>query len=111
MSGLSFGQAMAPAVLWTVMSDTLFGIVSDIRLALPALLPTALAYSGSELGERWLPPASAAGLVVALACTGHAAGTLGRLAPLHLTADALHLLAAAVWLGALLSLAMLLAMA
>jgi putative copper resistance protein D len=111
MSGLSFGQAMAPAVLWTVMSDTHFGIVSDIRLALAALLATALAYSGSELGERWLPPASAAGLVVALAWTGHAAGTLGRLGPLHLTADALHLLAAAVWLGALLPLAMLLAMA
>jgi copper resistance protein D len=32
MSGLSFGQAMAPAVLWTVMSDTHFGIVSDIGL-------------------------------------------------------------------------------
>jgi copper resistance protein D len=111
MSGLPLGQAMAPEVLWTVLSNTHFGIVSDIRLALAALLATALAYSGSEFGKRWLPPASAAGLVVALAWTGHAAGTPGRLGPLHLIADALHLLAAAIWIGALLPLAMLLAMA
>src|SRR5262249_23755702 len=47
-------------------------------------------------------------LVAGLAWTGHAASTTGNLGYLHLTADVLHLCAAAAWIGGLLSLVLLL---
>jgi putative copper resistance protein D len=76
MSGLPFGEAIAAEVLWSVMSGTDFGIVSDLRLALAALCAVSLACLGSEGWAGWISPASAAALVAALAWTGHAAGTL-----------------------------------
>jgi putative copper resistance protein D len=48
------------------------------------------------------------GLTAALAWTGHAGSTAGEMGILHLTADTLHLLAAAVWIGGLVSLVLLL---
>jgi putative copper resistance protein D len=43
----------------------------------------------------------ATGLLVTLAWAGHAVGTDQSMRPFHLTADALHLLGAGLWLGAL----------
>jgi len=54
---------------------------------------------------------SALGLTATIAWTGHAGATLGEMGNLHLTADVLHLIAAAAWLGGLVSLALLLAAA
>jgi copper resistance protein D len=108
MSGLPFSEAIAPDVLWILVSMTHFGIVSDIRLALAALLAASLLRDGSGRWAGWLTPTLAAGLIVTIASTGHAAATLGAPGTLHLTADALHVLASAVWIGGLLSLAMLL---
>ena len=51
------------------------------------------------------------GLIGSLAGAGHAAGTPGLPGKLHVTADALHLVAAAAWVGGLLPLALLLATA
>jgi putative copper resistance protein D len=48
------------------------------------------------------------GLTAALAWTGHAGSTAGAMGILHLTADTLHLLAAAIWIGGLVSLVLLL---
>jgi putative copper resistance protein D len=46
-----------------------------------------------------------AGLIVAsFAWSGHGAATEGFWAPLHLVSDVLHLLAAAIWIGALVAL-------
>jgi copper resistance protein D len=44
------------------------------------------------------------GLVASLAWTGHAGATAGQAGDLHVAADALHLCAAAAWIGGLLSL-------
>jgi copper resistance protein D len=108
MSGLSFGEAMSVDILGTVVTETQFGLVSEIRLALVLILAACLA-SVRLAAARWLALASALGLVAAIAWTGHAASTAGELGILHLTADTLHLVAAAAWIGGLLSLALLLA--
>jgi copper resistance protein D len=110
MSGLPFGEAMASEVLSTVLNETQFGLVSKIRFVLAIILAACLAYD--RLAQaRWPALGSALGLVAAIAWTGHAGATAGEMGKLHLTADVLHLLAAAAWTGGLVCLALLLAAA
>ena len=107
MSGLPFAEAMTPAVLLTVLNETQFGLVFEIRLALAVVLAGCLAYDRLAR-SRSLGLASALGLVSAIAWTGHAGSNSGAFAIVHLTADILHLVAAAAWLGGLVSLVLLL---
>jgi copper resistance protein D len=100
MSGLPFSEAVTSEVLLTVVNDTQFGRVFEIRFVLAMILAACLAYDRFPLA-RWLALASALGLVAAIAWTGHAGSTVGKLGVLHLTADALHLIAAAAWSGGL----------
>ena len=111
MSGRPLDEAVADGIVWVVLKDTQFGKVSDIRLALAALLAASLPFACSRHRVRWIAPLSAGCLMAAIAWTGHAAGTPGPTGPVHLTADALHLLASAIWIGGLLPLALLLAAA
>jgi putative copper resistance protein D len=108
MSGLGFGEAMTWDVLSTVLNETQFGLVSKIRFVLAIILAASLAYD-RLVPLRWLALGSALGFTAAIAWTGHAGSTSGQLGNLHLAADALHLLAAAAWIGGLVSLALLLA--
>ena len=107
MSGQSYGEAVMSGLMITVLNETQFGLVSEIRLALAILLAVCLAYDRSAL-SRWLSLGLALSLVAAIAWTGHAASTPGKLGYLHLTADALHLAAAAAWIGGMVPLALLL---
>jgi putative copper resistance protein D len=107
MSGLTFAEAMSSDVLSTVLNETQFGLVSELRLALALILAVCLAYDGLPVA-RWLGLGSALGLTAAIAWTGHAGSTAGETGILHLVADILHLLAAAAWIGGLVSLAFLL---
>jgi putative copper resistance protein D len=107
MSGLSFSEAMTSDIIGTVVTETQFGLVSEIRLALALVLAACLA-SDRLNGARWLALASALGLVASIAWTGHAGSTAGELGTFHLIADTLHLVAAAAWIGGLVSLALLL---
>ncbi|HWX84122.1 MAG TPA: copper homeostasis membrane protein CopD [Xanthobacteraceae bacterium] len=93
-------------VLWTVLSQTVFGRDWLLRLvlacALAATLPPLLSRRAHQ--SPWLEPAAvvlAAAFAGTLAWSGHAAGGLGSDAILHPAADALHLIAAAAWVGAL----------
>jgi putative copper resistance protein D len=108
MSGLSFGEAMTWDVLSTVWNETQFGWVSKIRLVLAIVLAACLAYDRFA-PARWLALGSAVGCIAAIAWTGHAGSTPGKLGNLHVMADALHLIAAAAWIGGLVSLALLFA--
>jgi putative copper resistance protein D len=108
ISGLPFGDAMTSEVLSTVLNETQFGLVSKVRLVLAVILAACLAYDRSAQA-RWLALGSALGFTAAIAWTGHAGSTLGELGNLHLAADALHLIAAAAWIGGLVPLALLLA--
>jgi len=107
MSGLSFGESMTSDVLSTVVNETQFGRVSEIRLVLAVIMAGGLAYDRFPLA-RGLALAMSLGLTAALAWTGHAGSTAGAMGILHLTADTLHLLAAAIWIGGLVSLVLLL---
>jgi putative copper resistance protein D len=110
MSGLLFRHAVTANVLLTVVNETQFGLVLEIRFLLAIILAACLAYDRILLA-RWLALASALGLVAAIAWAGHAGSTLGEMGLLHLTADALHLIASAAWIGGLVAFALLLATA
>jgi putative copper resistance protein D len=106
MSGLPAAQVFGGGVLWTVLTQTVFGRDWLVRLvlacALAATLPPLLSPRGHK--SPWLEPAAvglAAAFAGALAWSGHAAGGLGSEALLHPAADMLHLIAAAAWVGAL----------
>jgi putative copper resistance protein D len=87
-----------------------------LRCALAVVLGAALVLGRGAIVRRgtpaWLGCALAAGVLLAtLAWMGHGNAEPGRDHVVHLTADALHLLAAGAWLGALPALALLLARA
>jgi putative copper resistance protein D len=106
--GAPITEVWANGGVWTVATETRFGQVWSARLGLAVLLALSLAAR-----SRWsfVPVVLAAGLLIAPAWTGHAGAAPGLAGQLHVVADALHLLAAGAWIGALLPLAMLLAAA
>lgn len=110
MSGLPLGEAATTRVLSTVLNRTQFGQVTEIRIVLAMILAACLAYD-RFVPAQWFAAAAALGLIASIAWTGHAGSTLGEAANLHLAADALHLAAAAIWIGGLVSLALLLTLA
>jgi len=110
MSGRSFKEAMTADVLLTVMNETQFGFVSEIRLGLAITVAGCLKYD-RLVAVRWLALPSALGLIATIAWTGHAGSGVGETGIIHLMADVLHLIAAAAWAGGLVSLALLLAAA
>jgi putative copper resistance protein D len=116
MSDLPAAQVFGDGVLWTVLSQTVFGRDWLIRLvlacALAATLPSLLSQQNHK--TRWIEAAAAvlaAAFAGTLAWSGHAAGGLGGEAILHPAADVLHLVAAAAWVGALVPLIVLFAAA
>jgi putative copper resistance protein D len=110
MSGLSLEESTTSDVLFTVANETQFGRVAEIRCVLAVVLVGCLALDGFP-SARGLALAMSLGLIAAIAWTGHAGSTVGEMGFLHLSADALHLVAAAVWIGGLASLVMLLSVA
>jgi len=93
--------------VWTVLTDTRFGQVCTVRLALAAGLAALVLWPATRL----LQIAAAAGLIALMALIGHAGATPGTAGDIHLASDIVHLLAAGAWLGSLPALAMLLALA
>ncbi|TMJ47556.1 MAG: copper homeostasis membrane protein CopD [Alphaproteobacteria bacterium] len=108
LSDESLGEAITSGALRDVLSLTQFGSVSQVRLALAILLAFCLAFERSAFW-RWLGLGAAVGLTASIAWTGHAASTPHTLGYVHLTADVLHLCAAAAWIGGVVSLVLLLA--
>jgi putative copper resistance protein D len=107
MSGLPLGEVASSEVLSTVLNETQFGLVSKFRLGLAMILAACLVYDRFPLAH-WVALASALGFIAAIAWTGHAGSTPGQTGILHLTADILHLVAAAAWIGGLVPLVLLL---
>jgi len=107
MSALALPEAMTSEVLSTVVNQTQFGRVFEIRFALAVILAGCLGYDRFP-PARGLALAISLGLIAAIAWTGHAGSTPGEMGILHLAADTLHLVAAAIWTGGLVSLVLLL---
>ncbi|WGS22471.1 MULTISPECIES: copper homeostasis membrane protein CopD [unclassified Bradyrhizobium] len=103
MSGKPFNEALTADMLSTVLNETQFGRVTIIRAGLAICLAACLIYNRA-VAAQWLGLAAATGLAGSLAWTGHAGSTVGVTGYLHLTADALHVVAAAAWIGGLVSL-------
>jgi copper resistance protein D len=96
--------------VWTVVTQTRFGQVWSLRFTLGALLAALLALKDPARRGRLgaIAVVLAIGILIGPAWTGHAGATPGALGQFALASDALHLLAAGVWVGGLLPLAMLL---
>jgi len=107
MSGLPFDQAIGGDTLGLVLGKTAFGRLWLLRFALCiALGALLLALERSEGDTRKSRVATAilfiaATYLASLAWAGHAAAGQGRDRFIQLTSDAVHLLAAGAWLGAL----------
>jgi putative copper resistance protein D len=93
---------------WTLLTQTQFGTVWQLRLALAFVLAAGLRRSNEATSIRNFIAVGASGCFVgALAWSGHGAATPGAAGDLHLVADILHLIVAAAWLGGLVPLVML----
>ncbi len=105
MSGDPNGYKSGGTIL-TVLDSTEFGRIWRWRLVLLVMLPLFLAWRTVRRRRPLLWPvlASAILLVASLAGIGHGAMGTGFHASIHLGNQAIHLLAASVWVGGLLSL-------
>ena len=110
ISGLPLREAMSADILSTVATETQFGRASEVRFALAIVLAACLACD-RFLSARLLALAAGLGLAAALAWTGHAGAGADNWATVHLTADVMHLIAAAAWMGGLIPLTLLLSQA
>lgn len=94
--------------LGMVLSGTQFGYAIVARLAL-GLGVLVLAFRLPPTHRLWLIAVGAGALILAsFAWTGHGASEEGLSGAIHAASDVVHLIAAGVWLGALVALAVLL---
>jgi putative copper export protein/mono/diheme cytochrome c family protein len=111
ISDRTLAAVFSDNVLWTVLAQTGFGHGWLARIVLAGLLAgllLALPLAKQTDAYRMAAAVVAAALVAMLAWAGHAIGTPGIDGDVHLLADIFHLLAAAMWVGMLLPLALLL---
>jgi putative copper resistance protein D len=93
--------------VWSVLTETRFGLVWTGRFGLAVVLGVLMLWPSTRL----LQLAAAAGLLALIALIGHAGATPGTAGRIHLASDMVHLLAAGAWVGALPALALLFARA
>ena len=100
-------DAINPAALWTVLWDTRFGRACLARIALLMLSVIASLGIGSRRVLGFTQTILGASVTASFAWSGHGAMGSGASGAAHLVADLLHMLAAGLWIGALLPLAVL----
>jgi len=97
----SWSDALSPDILAAVMEDTRFGRLWVVRLswivAIMLVLAVAKPSRPRDIGLLVLSAATA----VSLVGVGHGMAGNGRLAPIHMVADMVHLLCAMTWIGGL----------
>lgn len=114
MSGRPWATLLSDRLISIVLWRTEFGHVFLVRAVIAVLFAATLVPlfsaggGGRAVAVKTAAVALAAGVVGSLAWTAHAVGGLGSEAFVHPAADLLHLLAAAVWVGMLPPLALLL---
>ena len=112
VAGSSAADAVSDGVAWTVLTQTAFGDAWMLRSAMASLLTVLLLLPkpnpGFAFASDIFGALLAAALAASLAWAGHAAATEGADGTIHLASDAIHLVAAGAWLGALWPLSILL---
>jgi copper resistance protein D len=114
IGGKSVADVIVDGTAWTVLTQTQFGFSWEMRLLLAGLLAACLLLrvkAGQEPADTVLMAAAsllAGAYLGALAFAGHGIEGLGFERSIHLASDILHLNAAALWLGALIPLVLLL---
>jgi len=97
----SLGAAFDPSILVSVLTEMAMGAASLVR-ALAAALAFLLLLVLRPGRGAWIAAAVLGAVATAsMAWMGHGAATEGAAGGLHLLADIVHLIAAAVWVGAL----------
>ncbi len=116
-TGLSLSESFDLGAIMNVLMGTRFGIIWLFRMALFFLLAVAISaafFDWVKSDSAWLLIAGlvlSATLLMTMAAAGHASAAEGVTLFIRLAMDGLHLLAAGVWLGGLIPLAMLLSWA
>lgn len=96
-----------PSSMWIVLTETGFGRIAFMRVGLLALSIAVIVILTSTR-IFWIVQSMLGMLIVAsFAWTGHGAYNSGLEGFVHTTADILHLVAAGIWIGALLPLGVL----
>jgi putative copper resistance protein D len=105
----SIGAVLDWTTLNLVVTTTDFGRIWLPRLALLVLVVVLLLSKNFSASTRLLVLGAAALALTSIADTGHAGADNGPNSTLHITADAVHLSAAAAWIGGLFVLSFVLA--
>lgn len=108
ISGDSLQATIAGGALATMLTSTQFGHVSIGRAVLLVALLPCIPALGRRRARDIAATVIAAGWLAGIAWQGHAGADIGRDGAIHLAADTAHLVAAGLWLGALVPLALLL---
>jgi putative copper resistance protein D len=107
ISDKSFDEVVTDGTIWLVLTKTQFGFSWEMRLMSGVLLTACLLaqhkarIGGALVGLSILASLLASAYLGSLAFAGHGAEGLGTSGNIHLTADFLHLIAAGLWLGAI----------
>jgi copper resistance protein D len=114
IAGKPVAEVIADGTIWIVLSRTQFGFAWELRflfvLVLAACLRARRARAArTPVWQEVLVALLAGAYLGALAFAGHGEEGLGRDRYFHLAADFFHLIAAGLWLGGLIPLALLLA--
>lgn len=107
VSGETAIRTFSDGTLTTFLTKTRFGQVWLWRTML--LLATMLLLLSRDQRPAWYRLIAASAFLALIACVGHAGARLGFAGWAQLAADAVHLLAAGLWLGSLPALVLLLA--
>jgi putative copper resistance protein D len=114
ITGKPFTDVIADGTIWIVLSQTQFGFAWELRFSFAFTLAACLLVPrtktlGMAIWLKVLAAMLAAAYLGGLAFAGHGQEGLGLERYFHLAADFLHLVAAGLWLGGLIPLALLLA--
>ncbi|MEH6699352.1 MAG: copper homeostasis membrane protein CopD [Brevundimonas sp.] len=96
-----WAAAVDPASIGYVIQSTGLGMAHIARAALALAGVAILMIGQNRRGAGLIAVLAFAGATASFAWSGHGAASEGALGLIHLTADIVHALAAAVWLGAL----------
>jgi putative copper export protein/mono/diheme cytochrome c family protein len=107
--------ALSRGVARTVLTRTQFGQTWQVRLLIAVLFAaSAMIFDRTPSRRHWVQFVSlllAIALAGSLAWAGHGTATLGAIGDAQLVGDVLHLVVAGIWVGGLLPLAVMLAIA